>query len=249
MWQRSKKLLRPAAQACYGLYFWVVFSNCALAALVLLTVLPGSGTRRKAARGAAGAVFRLTGSWPEITGLEHLPEKPSVVVANHASYLDGVLLTAVLPHRYQFVIKREVTRLPLVHFFLRRLGAHFVERFDPHRGAADARKLLNTASRGGSLAFFPEGTFQSGSGLGRFRSGAFAIAGRNDMPVVPLVIHGTRLMLPADRLLPVPTRLAVTVTRPLNGGAPITDAKQALKQSREQILEHLEEIDLLHSEH
>jgi 1-acyl-sn-glycerol-3-phosphate acyltransferase len=229
---------------CFGLYFYVVFSVCALLALMLIALLPGQANRRKVAQGAAAGVFRLSGSWPEISGSEHLPEQPSVVVANHASYLDGVLMTAVLPHRYQFVVKREVTRLPLVHFFLRRLGTHFVERFDPHQGAADARKLLNTASQGASLAFFPEGTFGNEVGLRKFHNGAFAIASRNDLPLVPIAIRGTRDMLSADRRLPRPGKLAVIILPPLNSGAPITDALAALQQSRAQILAKLDEPDL-----
>jgi 1-acyl-sn-glycerol-3-phosphate acyltransferase len=245
MWRLSVTLFKPVVHAAYGVYFWVVFGNCALATLILLILLPQQSTRRRAARGAAGLVFRLTGSWPDIAGREHLPARPNVVVANHASYLDGILLTAVLPHEYQFVIKREMTRLPLIHFFLRRLGAHFVERFDKHRGATDARKIMATAGSGASLAFFPEGTFHSEAGLRHFHSGAFIIAARNLMPVVPLAIHGTRTMLPAHRVLPRPTRLRVTIVPALNRGEPITDPRAALVESRRRILEHLDESDLL----
>ena len=100
-----------------------------LGTLGLVTLVPGENRRRGIARSGARLVFRLTGAWPKIEGLEHLPEQASVVVANHASYLDGILLTAVLPHRYRFVIKREITQVPVVNFFLNRIGAHFVERF------------------------------------------------------------------------------------------------------------------------
>ena len=236
-------MLRSVIHTLYGLYFWAVTVICTLTALVLVAVLPDQTTRRKAASKAAGSLFRLTGSWPNVSGLAHLPRQASVAVANHASYLDGILLIAVLPHRYQFVVKKEVTRLPLVHFMLRRLGVHFVDRFDPHQGATDARKILNAASQGGSLAFFPEGTFRVESGLRRFRNGAFTIASRNSMPVVPIVIHGTRKMLPANRLLPRPALLGVTITPALNNGAPITDVRAALEQSRQQILQHLDETE------
>ncbi len=248
MWRRSVQLFRPVIHVCYGVYFWAIFSNCALVALVLLSVLPQPAARRKAARGSAAAVFRLTGSWPKVAGWDHLPQQPSVVVANHASYLDGILLTAILPHQYQFVIKREMTRWPLIHFFLRRLGAHFVERFDPHRGATDTRKIMTTAGQGASLAFFPEGTFGSDAGLRRFHSGAFTIATRYGMPVIPLAIRGTRTMLPADRLLPRPARLEITIIEALNSGAPVTDSRLALLESRRRILAHLDEADLVEQE-
>jgi len=237
-------MMRSLIHNLYGLYFWVVTVILTLSALVLVAVLPSQTTRRKAASKVAGGLFRLTGSWPNVSGLTHLPKQASVAVANHCSYLDGILLMAVLPYRYQFVIKKEVTRLPLVHFMLRRLDMHFVDRFNPHKGAIDARKILNAANQGGSLAFFPEGTFRAEPGLGRFYKGAFTIASRNSMPVVPIVINGTRKMLPAKRLLPRPAILGVTITPVLNNGAPITDVRDALEQSRQQILQHLDETEL-----
>ena len=113
------------------------------------------------------------------------------MAANHSSYMDGVILAAVLPPRFGFVIKREVTKVPLVHFFLRRIGSQFVERFDTRRGASDARRILALAESRQCLAFFPEGTFRAEPGLRRFQSGAFAAAVRGDVPLVPVVIRGS----------------------------------------------------------
>ena len=94
-----------------------------------------------------------------------------------------------------------MTRVPLAHFLLRRLGSEFVERKDARQTVADARRLLQTARRSESLAFFPEGTFTSEPGLRRFHNGAFAAAVRAQMPVVPIVIRGSRHMLPASRVM------------------------------------------------
>jgi 1-acyl-sn-glycerol-3-phosphate acyltransferase len=195
----------------YGIWFGLVFVVSSLITVLLLTFVPGELRRRQIARNAAKAIFLLTDSRPQISGLEHLPKQPSVAVANHASYLDGILLTAVLPHQYSFVIKREMTRVPVAHFLLRRIGAHFVERNDSTKGASDIRRIMQTATGGGSLAFFPEGTFVAEPGIGRFRAGAFAVAFRENLPLVPITLNGTRQMLPAGRLLPAPARLAVQI--------------------------------------
>ena len=123
----------------------------------------------------------------------------------------GRILTAALPPRFGFVIKREMTRVPLAHFLLRRIGSEFVERKDTHKSAADARRILQKARAQESLAFFPEGTFTPEPGLRRFHNGAFAAAVRGQVPVVPVVIRGSRSMLPASRALPRPGRLEVIV--------------------------------------
>ena len=197
-------MLRLIFHKLYGIWFVIVFAVFGLLAFCLIAITPGEARRRRIAALGAASVFRCAGAWPNISGLEKLPNRPSVVVANHASYLDGVLLTAVLPHRYRFVIKREITDVPLVSFFLKRIGAHFVERFDKQRGATDARKIMQTANNGESMAFFPEGTFRKEPGLRRFQNGAFKIATRSAMPLVPLTINGTRDMLRAETWLPIP---------------------------------------------
>ncbi len=104
--------------------------------------------------------------------LERIPGGQCVVVANHASYLDGLVFTAALPPRFGFVIKREMESVPLAGALLRRLGSEFVERFNRHRGGADARRVLRTAVSGNSLVFFPEGTFDERPGLGEVSRGS-----------------------------------------------------------------------------
>jgi len=239
--------IRRSAHSLYGLWFGAVFSGLALTALCLIAVAPGQQRRRRIARYGARAVFALTAAWPNISGLRRLPDGPAIVVANHASYLDGILLTAVLPEDYRFVIKREVTQVPLVNFFLNRIGAHFVERFDKQRGASDARRIMQTADEGASLAFFPEGTFHAEPGLRRFHNGAFKVATRGMLPLVPLAIRGTREMLPADRILPRPARLEIMIDDPLltDDG---TDLQTALQHCRTRILSCLDEPDLLSAE-
>ncbi len=129
--------------------------------------------------------------------LEHLPATPCVVVANHASYLDGVVLFAALPPSFGFVIKREMSNVPLANLLLRRIGSHFVDRGSGHKGARDTRKLLKRAHAGGALAFFPEGTFQlRARPRARFAAAPSSIAAKAQLPIVPVAIRGTRARCP-----------------------------------------------------
>jgi 1-acyl-sn-glycerol-3-phosphate acyltransferase len=227
----------------YGVWFIAVFACTSLLTTALIAVIPGQNNRRCVARGGAQLIFRLSGTWPQIEGLGHLPTSASVVVANHSSYLDGILLTAVLPPRFQFVIKREITQIPGVHFFLRRIGAHFVERFDANKGATDARKIMQTATKGGSLAFFPEGTFRREPGLRRFHNGAFTIAARYELPVVPLTIKGTRAMLPAEEWLPRRVNLEIVIHPSLPASESVHPV-HTRDSSRQIILDELAEPNL-----
>jgi len=233
-------------RATWGVYALLVFATVTLATTVLVALLPGLSYRRKAAQLGARIIFFATGIPLDVSEIGKLPPEACVVVANHASYLDGVILTAALPPNFSFVIKREITSVPLAHLLLRRLGSEFVERFDRHRGASDARRILRKASDGQALAFFPEGTFTAEPGLQRFRTGAFAAAARAGMPVVPVIIRGSRGVLPAKRWLPrrVPMEVIITTPIELSASQQGHRASRLLILSRERILEHLDEPDL-----
>ncbi|MCS6948740.1 MAG: 1-acyl-sn-glycerol-3-phosphate acyltransferase, partial [Steroidobacteraceae bacterium] len=193
----------------------------------------------------ARLVLQLLGMPLRVRGLEQLPPGPCVVVANHASYLDGLVMKAALPARFSFVIKREMDRVPLAGLLLRRIGSEFVERFDRHKGASDARRLLRSAHGGESLVFFPEGTFSRRPGLLKFHTGAFAIAARAGTPVVPCVIRGTRHALPSNRLLPLWGPIEVELLAPLPScGDHGTDAQGLRDRARAAILARLGEPDL-----
>jgi 1-acyl-sn-glycerol-3-phosphate acyltransferase len=154
-------------------------------------------------------------------------------------------MKAALPPRFSYVVKREMDGVPLAGLLLRRIGTEFVERFDRHKGASDARRVLRTAASGQSLVFFPEGTFAPTPGLLRFHTGAFATAVRAGCPVVPAVIRGSRRILPGHRLLPRWGSLEVEFLEPLTPHDP--DAEHAAIELRDRaraaILDRLDEPD------
>jgi len=166
----------------YTAYAWTVFVVCLTFAFVAATVLPGLDRRRYWVSFFDRLFFRLAGIRCDVRGLENLPEGHSVVVANHASYLDGPILQAFLPPRFSYVIKSEMQKVPAAGFMLRRIGSRFVERSSASASARDARGLLRAANSGEAMGFFPEGTFRLEPGLGRFRSGAFATAVKSEVP-------------------------------------------------------------------
>lgn len=232
------------APALYGAWAWVSFSAITLLTVALLALTPGETARRKVAQIGATLALGALGTRVRVSGREHLPAGSCIVVANHASYLDGVLLTAVLPPRFSFVIKREMTRVPLANFLLRRIGSQFVERFDARRGASDARRILNHARRQQSLVFFPEGTFTPEPGLRNFHNGAFAAAVRARLPLVPVAVRGSRAMLPAERWLPRRGQIEVDIMPAIDTERSGVSVPGLIEASRRAILTVLDEPDL-----
>jgi 1-acyl-sn-glycerol-3-phosphate acyltransferase len=201
---------RSLFHLAYGLYAWMLLLVLAVAAVAVLLLTASLARRRAIVRTLAGVVLKFSGMRLRTRGLQRL-QFPCVVVANHASYLDGVVLAAALPPNFSFVIKREMSSVPVAGTLLRRIGAEFVERQNHRRRGQDARRLIREAEHGKALVFFPEGTFSEEVGLLRFHIGAFAAASRADMAVFPVAIRGTRFCLPPDRLLPRPGPIDVHV--------------------------------------
>lgn len=210
---------------------WLAALLLVLPAALLIIALPGQERRRRAARRAGLWAFRFSGIPLKVSGLERLPPEACMVVANHASYLDGVILTAALPPRFGFVIKREITAAPLVGWLLKRLGSEFVDRFDKKSAQGTASRLIQLARSGACLGMFPEGTFKPEAGLRPFHLGAFMTATRAGMPVVPIAIRGARTILPAHVWWPRAGSLEVEVLPAIRPAGKSGDDARMLRQT------------------
>ena len=226
--------MRRPTQLLYTAYCLVLFIALGLTVLGVNLFLPSLRRRRLVAGTFSRAFLRGAGIPLTVEGLDRLPQVPCVVVANHASYIDGVVAAAALPPDFAFVIKKEMVRVPLAGLLLRRLGSQFVERFNRHKGGVDARRVLKLAATGQSLVFFPEGTFNEIRQVGKFLGGAFTTAARSDMPVVAVAIHGTRAVLPPGGVSVRRLAIRVEILEVLTAG----DARQ---RSRELIARALGE--------
>jgi 1-acyl-sn-glycerol-3-phosphate acyltransferase len=206
-----KRSVRRAGATLYGLRAWSAFVLLAPVAW-FAAVLAGQPRRAWGlSRLIARLFFKLASIPLSIEGLDLLPANTAyVLVANHGSYLDGILLVGVLPQQHAFIAKREFLDHAISRLFLSAIGSEYVERFDAARGIDDVRRFTEHARSGEKIAIFPEGTFTRQTGLRPFLMGAFVIAADAGIPVVPITIRGAREIL-RDKTW-FPSRGAVTVT-------------------------------------
>ena len=231
--------------ALYATYIWLLFWLVTPLTWLVVAILPRQRWCRSFTRTASRLFLRLAGVPFSVTGLERLPSSSvSVLAANHASYLDGVILSAALPPQFSFVAKRELAGQWIAGRFLRKLGARFVERFDLQRSAADTEPLAEALQAGQPLVFFPEGTFTREPGLRTFHMGAFVLAARAGVPLLPVAICGTRKVLRDGQWYPRHGAIHVNVCPPLLADGP--DWMEAIKLRDATIavlLEHLDESE------
>lgn len=236
-------IVREIAHKAYGVYAWAVLAIVVVPVVIGLALTPGLFRRRRIARWGARTVFALTGSRIDLHGAENCRTSRAVVVANHSSYLDGMILTAALPARFTYLIKHEMSAVPIAGFVLRRLGSEFVDRTNAPRRHKSARRLMEAAHGGSALALFPEGTFDAAPGLRQFHPGAFRAAWRAGVHVIPVTIEGARAKLPARCWLPRPGPLAVRIGASLDSSDYPTPVA-LMQASRRAILDQLAEPDL-----
>jgi len=207
-----RRLARRIGGWLYGVYLWLLFALAAAVGAAVLCVLPGKGARERWTHAVALALMRLSRLEVRVHGAARLP---AIFATNHASYVDSLILAAVLPAGPHFVAKRELASVPFAGWLLPRFGTRFVERFATQAAIEDARELTDAARAGESLVMFPEGTFTRAPGVGAFHMSAFVAAAQSGCPVVPVALRGTRSVLRAGAWLPRRAPVEVFIGEPL----------------------------------
>jgi 1-acyl-sn-glycerol-3-phosphate acyltransferase len=231
LWARRVAVRLGAA--LWGGWAMLCLAVLAPTAWLLIRFAPDPARAWHRAGTVARALFRLAAVPLHVRGVEQLPSEACVLVSNHASYLDGVILVAALPRTFAFVAKRELQQHVLLGLPLQRLGVEFVERFELQRSVADAGRLADAARRGKSLLVFPEGTFVERPGLLPFHLGAFLAAARAAVPVVPVAVRGARRLLPGGRWWPQRATIDVDIGGPMAPPADEPDVFAAAVRLRE----------------
>lgn len=154
----------------------------------------------------------------EIQGLENIdPGRPQVFVANHSGLHDILSLAAYLPIQFRWVAKKSLFSVPFMGWHMGRSGYIPIDRDNPREAA---RSIIEAARiiRGGIHAIaFPEGTRSRTGELGKFHSGAFALALRTGVPLVPISLEGSyRVIMPKTLQVNPGTVIRILVGRPID---------------------------------
>ena len=248
-WPQLRRAGAHVGEWLFAARAWGVLAMLAPPAWLLLALSRRPARAWAIAGTASRLLLRATGTPVRATGLEHVPRSgPVVLVVNHASYLDAIVLAAMLPRPLAVLAKRELRERWITRVPLQRLGCAFVERFDVRASVQDAGCVEALLRDGQPLGVYPEGTFGATPGLAPFHLGAFLAAARTHAPVVPVAVSGTRAMLRAGSWRPRRGEVGFAVGAPLRGADgpsdPFARAIVLRDAARAHIAAHCGEPDL-----
>jgi 1-acyl-sn-glycerol-3-phosphate acyltransferase len=168
------------------------------------------------ARGWARTLLALAGVSVRVLHAERLePGRSFVIVANHESFCDILVLLANLPMQVRFLAKRSVFRVPVLGWSIAAAGFIPVDREDRTRGSETVKAALDRLSGGRSVVVFPEETRTSTGDLLPFKRGAAHLALRSGLPILPIALAGTFRVLKRGSLLITPGPVAMSVGNPI----------------------------------
>lgn len=226
------------------LLFTLAWTGGLIALALLVQALRGDPRRplRMASRLWAPGLLGGAGVRFEVEGVERVDwTRPAMLVANHESMIDICAMFRAVPVPLRFLLKKEMTRVPMVGRYARRTGMLFVDRGDRRAGIRMIHDATAMLRDGRTLCIFPEGTRSRDGRVGEFKGGAFQAAIAAGVPVVPVAIHGAGAVLPVAGLFRVrPGRIVVRFGAPLaTAGADRNSLAATAQRDVERMLEEI----------
>lgn len=187
----------------------------------------------------ARVLFRM-----EMKGRDNVPGHGSVIiVANHSSYLDPVLVGLANRREIYYMAKAELFSVPVLGWLIRQFNAFPVRRHVADRAAI--RTSLDLLGAGEVVLLFPEGTRYHEEGLGPIQPGAGVIAEKAQCPIVPVTLIGTDRVMPAGARFPRLPKIRVVVGEaiyPEHGGGDAREVRRRAQRHVELAMRRIDEM-------
>lgn len=168
-------------------------------------------------RFGARCYLRSAGARVHASGYEHLaPDQPYVFVANHQSNLDAPLIIAYLKRNPGWIAKQELFRVPMLGQGIQLVHAIPIDRRNRLSAIASTKRAGEIIRSGRSVVAFVEGTRTVDGRLKEFKKGVFYMALEAGVPVVPLVINDTRLVMRKGTNYCLPHDISLEILPPIS---------------------------------
>jgi 1-acyl-sn-glycerol-3-phosphate acyltransferase len=188
------------------------------------------------ARGWARSILFVSRIRVTVTGLSNIdPAKSYIYMSNHQSNFDIPVLLACLKVQFRWVAKAELFRIPLFGAAMKQAGYISIDRSDRTAAFASLKKAAETIKNGFSIIIFPEGTRSLDGNIRPFKKGGFVLAVDSGVPIVPVILHGTRSIMPKRQLRIEPGKVILDINEPV-------DTTHYTRETKDDLLEKIRNI-------
>ena len=182
---------------------WVVLATLVLGTAAIATSLisrTGDPVHRIAALWAKSILFvsRIDVTVHGISNID--PSQSFIYMSNHQSNFDIPVLLACLPVQFRWLAKAELFRIPIFGRGMRGAGYISIDRFNQESAFESISVAAKKIEEGVSVMIFPEGTRSIDGNIRPFKKGGFVLAVDSGVPIIPIILHGTRSIMPKGQL-------------------------------------------------
>lgn len=151
-----------------------------------------------------------------VEGEENLPQGPAIYMPNHVSHFDVLAILGYLNVQFRWTVKKELFRIPLFGLAMKRAGYIRIDRSDHQKAVKSMEEAAEKIKSGSSIVIFPEGTRSRDGNLQYpFKKGGFHLALQSGVPVVPVAVLGSRVVLPRHSKKVTPGTITMRIGKPI----------------------------------
>jgi 1-acyl-sn-glycerol-3-phosphate acyltransferase len=218
---------------------WVVFATLVLGVVVIVLsffIRSGNPMHRIARLWGKSilVVSRIKVSVKGMSGID--PMSPYIYMANHQSNFDIPVLLGHLKVQFRWLAKMELFKIPVFGRAMRKAGYISIDRHHRESAFNSLKVAASKIKSGVSVLIFPEGTRSRDGKIRPFKKGGFVMAIDSGIPIVPVIITGTRAIMPKGRIRVCPGHVSMVIHKPIETSTYTRETKKALMEKVRRVI-------------
>ena len=212
---------------------WVCFATLvAGTAVIVLSIFVRSGNPlHRIARLWGKSILVVSRIKVSVKGLSNIdPSSPYIYMPNHQSNFDIPVLLGHLTVQFRWLAKMELFKIPIFGRAMRKAGYISIDRHNRESAFKSLEVAANKIKGGVSVLIFPEGTRSWDGRIRPFKKGGFVMAIDSGVPIVPVVITGTRQIMPKGKFRVYPGRIRMVIHKPIHTSTYTRETKEELME-------------------
>jgi len=218
---------------------WVVLATlvCGILVIVLSFFVRSGNPLHKIARFWGKSILVVSGVKVCVKGLSNIDlSAPYIYMPNHQSNFDIPVLLGHLTVQFRWLAKMELFKIPIFGRAMRKAGYISIDRYHRESAIESLKVAANKIKNGVSVLIFPEGTRSRDGKIQPFKKGGFVMAIDSGIPIVPVVITGTRAIMPKGRFRVYPGHVSMVIRKPIDTSTYIRETKEVLMESVRRVI-------------